>query len=139
MKEKLDLFTPAKLASPRVNRAAKEVMRILSEIFQRREIPAVLDHDGKVVQFPGIITITDVKISPDLRECKVFISSLTNKNDEEVKSYFDKANHFIRKVFAQKSTMKFVPNFTFCLDERIEVADRIDKILKQVTKNPEGV
>ncbi|MDR1907778.1 MAG: 30S ribosome-binding factor RbfA [Holosporales bacterium] len=134
----LNLFVPARAPLPRVKRVEKEVRAILADIFQRQDIPPVFDKDKKLIPFPGIITVTGVHISGDLRECKVFLMPLASNvlhagehdNAEVILNYFETATPLIRKVFAHQSKMRIVPNFHFEIDSSFAVAERIDELLK---------
>ncbi|MDR0630992.1 MAG: 30S ribosome-binding factor RbfA [Holosporales bacterium] len=127
----LDLFVPTRAPSPRVNRVEKEIRAILSNIFQRQDIPPIFSKLGDVIPFPGIVTITRVKISPDLRECKVFLRPLIGEHAEKVVDYFSVAVPVIRKLFAQQSRLRVVPNFKFEIDLSFEAAERIDELLRK--------
>lgn len=128
-KRQLDLFIPLKAPSPRLKRVEKEIKQILSEIFQRQDIPPIWDEKGQLIPFPGIITITYVKISSDLQECSVFIMPLANRVVGNIESYFEKAAPLIRKSFAQKSVLRLIPHFKFQLDSSFSTAERIEKLL----------
>ncbi|MDR0625104.1 MAG: 30S ribosome-binding factor RbfA [Holosporales bacterium] len=130
-KGKVDLFMPARPPSPRVHRISREIQRVLSDIFIREEIPSVFDKEGKLVPFPGPITVTDVKVSQDLLECNVWVRSLGKHQESEIVSYFNIAAGLIRKVFAAKSKMRFVPHFHFNFDDFFEKVERLDNILKK--------
>jgi ribosome-binding factor A len=136
-RQQLDLFVSQKAPSPRIKRVEKEVRNLLAGILQRNEIPPIFDKNNQLVPFPGIITVTGVKMSMDLHECKVFIIPLANKMIDSVSPYFELATPVIRKVFAQKSKMRFVPNFKFEIDSSFATADRIEKLLKENNKQTE--
>ncbi|MDR3285143.1 MAG: ribosome-binding factor A [Holosporales bacterium] len=139
-KNQLNLFLPEKPNSSRVEKVASGIKRVLSEIFQRQEIPSVFNAQNKQVILPNI-TVTHIKLSTDLRECTVWVTPLANKNAEDVELYFNLATPLIRKIFAKKSNMKFIPNFYFKLDSSILEVERIEKILqenKKKYKDPEA-
>jgi ribosome-binding factor A len=127
----VNLFVPEKARFPRLVRVASEIKKVLSEIFQRQEVQAVFDKNGDLIEFPNYVTVTNVKISRDLRECKVWIMPFTDSHIEKTMLYFDVAAPFIRKVFAQKSKLRLVPNFHFKLDSSIEEVERITKLLNK--------
>ncbi|MDR0632910.1 MAG: ribosome-binding factor A [Holosporales bacterium] len=133
----LNFFVPEKTASHKVKKAAREVKQILSEIFQRQEIPPVLDKHRVFLEFPGAVTITDVKMSSDLQECTVFFLPFANINAEKTLLYFEAAAPAIRKVFAKKSVFRMVPNFRFELDSNFFIIDRIEELLKKNTMGTE--
>lgn len=126
----LDLFLPAKAPSPRLKRVEREIRQLLAEIFQRQDVPAVWDADRKAVPFPGPVTVTHVKISPDLRECRVGILPLDPKKAEEWEHYVALATPLIRKSFAHRSIFRVVPQFHFYLDPSFATAERLEALLK---------
>jgi ribosome-binding factor A len=109
----------------------KEIRAVLSAMFQRQSIPPVFNKGGDVIPFPGVVTITNVKISGDLRECKVLVTPFASKETDSIIHYFEKATPLIRKMFAQHSNLKAVPNFKFELDTSFEEAERIDELLRK--------
>jgi ribosome-binding factor A len=109
----------------------KEVKAILSNIFQRQDVPPIFDKEGGVIPFPGIVTITSLKLSADLRECKVLLRPLASEETTQVLDYFTTATPVIRKLFAQQSIMRNVPHFKFEIDSSFEAADRIDELLRK--------
>lgn len=128
-RNRFNLYVPQKQASPRVKKVAREIKRILAEIFLKQDIPPIWNKNDEMVPFPGILTITDVQLSADLIECKVFVMPLANQNIEKVEPYLTLAAPVIRKCFAEKSMLRFVPNFRFYLDSSFQIAERIDKLI----------
>lgn len=130
-KQRLSLFVPEGKSSPRVKKVAREIRRILSEIFMRQDIPPVWDDEGTLVPFPGPLTVTDVQLSADLVECRVFVMPLANKHADAIAPYFALATPLVRKQFAQYSELRLVPNFHFSLDTSFAVAEKIDALIFQ--------
>ncbi|GHS92327.1 hypothetical protein AGMMS49949_04330 [Alphaproteobacteria bacterium] len=131
-KNPLDLFVPQKLPSPRTNRVAKEIQRLLSQLFQRQDLPPVWNESQQIMPFPGPITITEVKVSSDLQACTVFFMPLARQNVEAWHYYFKRATPLIRKQFAKQSLLRFVPSFVFLLDPQFEIEERMDLLLKKI-------
>lgn len=134
-KRPLNLFVPTKAPSTRPHRVEKEIRRLLSEIFQRQEMPPIWDDDRKEIPFPGPLTVTEVQISKDLRECNVFVMPLANRQVNAIGPYFERATPVLRKVFAERSTLRLVPNFRVRLDNSFATAERIEALLKTVAKD----
>jgi ribosome-binding factor A len=139
VRRELNLFVPEKTTSYKIKKAASEVKQILSEIFQRQEIPPVFDKKGDFLKFPGSITKTDIKLSSDLGECTVFALPLANINTEDMMRYLNAATPAIRKVFAKKSVFRAVPHFHFKLDSNFFILERIDELLKGAAGNARTV
>ncbi len=80
------------------------------------------------------ITVTEVKMSQDLKVAKAFILPLGGKNSEEIVERLKEFSFLIRKVLSKKITMKFLPKILFAKDESFEYAEKIENLLKQVNK-----
>ena len=80
------------------------------------------------------ITVTEVKMSQDLKVAKAFILPLGGKNSEEIVERLKEFSFLIRKVLSKKITMKFLPKIFFAKDESFEYAEKIENLLKQVNK-----
>lgn len=130
VKRLLNLFVPTKAPSNRPRRVEKEIQRLLSEIFQRQELPPIWDQQKQIMPFPGPLTVTNVKISKDLRECRVYVMPLANRHADTVIPYFESAAPVLRKVFAERSTLRLVPHFRVELDDSFATAERIETLLK---------
>ena len=80
------------------------------------------------------ITVTEVKMSQDLKVAKAFILPLGGKNSEEIVERLKEFSFLIRKVLSKKITMKFLPKILFAKDESFEYAEKIENLLKQANK-----
>ena len=80
------------------------------------------------------ITVTEVKMSQDLKVAKAFILPLGGKNSEEMVEKLKEFSFLIRKVLSKKITMKFLPKILFAKDESFEYAEKIENLLKQANK-----
>ena len=81
----------------------------------------------------GLVTVTGVDLSPDLRYAKIFISSLEpeEKKLENIK-ILNHAAGWIRRELGQRIRMKFLPEISFVSDTSAEYGERIDKLLDQI-------
>ena len=80
------------------------------------------------------ITVTEVRMSQDLKTAKTFVLPLGGKNAQEV---FDKLKEFsfvVRKVLSKKITIKFLPKLLFVKDESFDYAEKIENLIKQTHK-----
>jgi len=80
------------------------------------------------------ITITEVKMSQDLKVAKAFVLPLGGKDAEEKIEILRQFSFLIRKVLSKKITMKFLPKILFAKDESFEYAEKIEKLIKQANK-----
>ncbi len=80
----------------------------------------------------GFITVTDVKVSNDLSQAKIYISLMDGKDIDEHLSILKKASGFIRAELGGRIRLRHVPELTFHHDISIESGTRIDKILREI-------
>tara|TARA_B100000427_G_C15451728_1_gene569897 strand:- start:27 stop:395 length:369 start_codon:yes stop_codon:yes gene_type:complete len=80
------------------------------------------------------ITVTEVKMSQDLKTAKAFVLPLGGKNAEETVNILKDFSFLIRKTLSKKISMKFLPKILFAKDESFEYAEKIEKLIKQVNK-----
>ena len=80
------------------------------------------------------ITVTEVKMSQDLKIAKVFVLPLGGKNAQEVIDKLKEFSFVIRKVLSKKITMKFLPKLLFVKDESFDYAEKIENLIKQTHK-----
>ena len=81
----------------------------------------------------GFLTITQVKLSPDLQQARVYYTSIgDDKAKRESARALDRATPFLRRQVGQRLRLKRVPELTFFYDESIEQGDRIERILQEL-------
>jgi len=109
--------------------------RVAEEI--RHQIADVLKKELSDQQI-GLVTVTRVRISPDLKQAKIYLSFIGNKVPAEI--CIDKINFRkkqIRMGLSQKIHLRFIPELSFYYDDTIEYANRIDELIKQIHKDDE--
>ncbi len=80
------------------------------------------------------ITVTEVKMSQDLKVAKAFVLPLGGKDAEEKIEILRQFSFLIRKILSKKITMKFLPKILFAKDESFDYAEKIEKLIKQANK-----
>ena len=80
------------------------------------------------------ITVTEVRMSQDLKTAKAFVLPLGGKNSQEVIDKLKEFSFIIRKVLSKKITMKFLPKLLFVKDESFDYAEKIENLIKQTHK-----
>ncbi len=81
----------------------------------------------------GFVTVTDVEMTGDLREAKIYVSVMGG--EEQVKSSLEGLNSalgFIRREIGQRIRLRFTPEISFALDTSLDYGDHIQKLLLQV-------
>ncbi len=113
--------------SQRQLRVGEMIKQSLSMIFIRNE--------AKVPNLEtNMITVTEVKMSQDLKIAKVYVMPLGGKDEDEVIIKLKEYSFLIRKVLSQKVLMKFLPKLLFRKDESFEYAEKIENLIKQTNK-----
>ena len=77
------------------------------------------------------ITVTEVRMSPDLKSAKIFVMPLGGKNAEEIIEKLKEFSFVIRKVLSKKIVMKFLPKLYFVKDESFDYAEKIEKLIQK--------
>ena len=80
------------------------------------------------------ITVTEVRMSPDLKTAKAFVLPLGGKNATEVIDNLKEFSYMVRKVLSKKITMKFLPKLLFVKDESFDYAEKIENLIKQTNR-----
>ncbi|RTL53840.1 MAG: 30S ribosome-binding factor RbfA [Bradyrhizobiaceae bacterium] len=77
-----------------------------------------------------IITVPEVKMSPDLKLATVYVMPLGGRDTGEVLEALDRNRKFLRGEVAHRVNLKFAPDLRFRADERFDEAERIEKLLR---------
>ena len=80
------------------------------------------------------ITVTEVNVSPDLKNAKVYIMPLGGENKLEVLDSLNKSNGRIKKLISSNINLRQIPKLLFKIDETFEYAKNIENILQKVKK-----
>ena len=81
----------------------------------------------------GFVTITDVVMSPDLRQAKVYFSRIgTEAERAESQRGLQAAAGFMRRELGHRLALKFAPELRFFYDESLETGSRIDRLLRDI-------
>ncbi len=116
-----------KPVSQRQLRVGEMIKQSLSMIFLKDEAK-IPDINSKE------ITVTEVRMSPDLKTAKVFVLPLGGKNSEEIIEKLKEFSFVVRKVLSKKIIMKFLPKLFFVKDESFDYAEKIENLIKQANK-----
>jgi ribosome-binding factor A len=107
----------------RTDRVSGEIHKIISGLIQK---------DIKDPRL-GMVTITGVKMSPDLRHARIYfvITGGKLKSDDATQG-FQSATGFIKKAISRQLDLRYIPHLSFFYDESFDYGDRIDNMLKQL-------
>jgi len=108
--------------SVRLLKVGERVRHVLSELLMRDEV-----HDATLSGHT--VSVTEVRMSPDLRQAKVYAKPLLGGDEEEVLKALRQNTAYLQREVAQRLGLKFAPKLKFMADESFDEADRIDRLL----------
>ncbi len=79
------------------------------------------------------VTVTEVRVSPDLRNAAVFVMPLGGSRTEEVVAALGRAAPYLRRMIGQSVTMKYSPALSFLADQAFDEGSKIEGILRSAT------
>ena len=77
-----------------------------------------------------IITVPEVRMSPDLKLATIYVMPLGGRDTELVMAALERNKRFLRGEVAQRVNLKFAPDIRFRVDDRFDEAERIEKLLR---------
>jgi ribosome-binding factor A len=80
----------------------------------------------------GIVSITDIDITPDFKEAKVFVSVFEKENEKKVLSILKTKAPTFQRTLGRKLKLKFTPKIKFTLDRYEEKLERVDELLEEI-------
>lgn len=115
--------------------AISQRIKKVNEVIKRELGRVIL----KEVDFPKniLVTLTEVETTKDLRECKVFVSVLPEKETINVLKSLKKEIYHLQQILNQRLAMRPVPKIKFFQEKRLKEAQRIEKILDEIKDNQE--
>jgi ribosome-binding factor A len=115
--------------SVRTERVASVLKEELGTLFQR---------EFRMEQY-GMITVTEVRVSPDLREAKVYVS-IFGDDERKRKSLkmLEDQRPFIRTELGRAVRLRFTPDVTFFLDDSLDRAMKLENIIKKIHEDERG-
>jgi len=108
--------------SQRQLRVGELVRHAVAELLARGDVhdPVIEGH---------LITVPEVRMTPDLRLATIYIMPLAGKDSATVIAAFERNKKFLRAEIAHRINLKFAPDIRFRIDERFDEAERIDRLL----------
>src|SRR5262249_47734552 len=109
--------------SQRQLRVGEAVRHAVAEVLAQGEV-----HDP--VLEGHMITVPEVRMSPDLRLATIYVVPLGGRDEKAVVAALERNKRYLRGVIARKVNLKFAPDIRSRLDERFDEAERIEKLLR---------
>lgn len=98
----------------------------------KKEISSVINFKLKNPNITGIISVTKVKTSPDLKFARVYISLLNCKSKKNTLEGLKNASGFIRSEIARNVNLRYTPEIIFEVDDTMEYGSKIENILNEI-------
>jgi ribosome-binding factor A len=108
--------------SVRLLKVGEQVRHVLSELLTRQEV-----HDE--VLSAHAVSVTEVRMSPDLRHASVYVKPLLGADEEAVLKALRTNTAFFQREVAQRLKLRFAAKLKFLSDESFDEASRIDRLL----------
>jgi len=110
--------------SQRQLRVGELIKQSLGQIFLKDEakLPALETKN---------ITVTEVRMSPDLKNARAYVIPLGGKDSEKIVDILTKFSYLIRKALSKKIEMKFLPRVSFVSDKSFDYAEKIEKLIQK--------
>lgn len=115
--------TPSEGPSVRVLRVGEQVRHILSEILARGDV-----HDDVLTKH--VVSVTEVRMSPDLRHATAFIKPLLGKQEEVVLKALRTNTAYLQREVASRMGLKYAAKLKFLADDSFDEGSHIDKLLR---------
>ena len=109
--------------SVRLLRVGEQVRHVLSEILQRGDV-----HDDVLASHP--VSVTEVRMSPDLRHATVFVKPLLGEDEAAVLKALRTNTAYLQREVAQRVRMKYAAKLKFLADESFDEGSHIDRLLR---------
>jgi len=110
--------------SQRQLRVGELIKQSLGQIFLRDE--------AKIPTFDTTsITVTEVKMSPDLKNARAYVIPLGGKDTDKTVNILTEFSYLVRKVLAKKIDMKFLPRVHFVKDNSFDYAEKIERLIQE--------
>ena len=110
--------------SQRQLRVGELIKQSLGQIFLRDEAKVPILETKN-------ITVTEVRMSPDLKNARAYVIPLGGKDSEKAISILTQFSHLIRKALSKKIEMKFLPKVSFVSDKSFDYAQKIEKLIQK--------
>ncbi len=111
------------------SRRQKRVSNLIKKELSRLVIESFQDSTS------GLITITHVSMSKDLKNAHVYLSVIGHSPKQEILGLLNERQGYLRKAVASKTKLKYNPLLIFSLDDSFEYEERIQNVIKTLNKN----
>ena len=112
----------------RTDRIEEEIKKVVSH---------VIDQELKDPRLTGLISVTKVSVTKDLKYCKIFVSVLGSQDVDDTMTALKSGAGVVRKKIGDSIRMHSVPEVKFVFDDSIEYGEKIQKMIKDLNITPD--
>lgn len=117
--------------SPRSGHQRTQRQLRVGEVVRHALVDSLARGDLRDPALVGVsVTVTEVRVSPDLRNATVFVMPLGGEQTDEVVEALDRAAPFLRHLIGQSMAMKYLPALSFVADTAFDQSSKIDDLLR---------
>lgn len=105
----------------------------------KRNFSMVLQQEGNYIYDDALVTVTNVKVTPDLSLAKIYLSVYNTDNKQAVLLKLEDQHHRLKQIFSQRirRQIRRIPEFAMYIDETLDEMDRLDALFDRIAKtNP---
>ena len=118
------------MASNRIGRINEEIQRELSDQIRRLKDPRVSD--------AGMVSVTRVDTTGDLRYSKIWLSVMDMKDEKEFRKGLKSASGWLRRELGSSLPLRYTPELVFEIDHSIEYGAHINDLIKKIEDKENG-
>ena len=113
-----------------MNKNTNRLGRVNEEL--KKELSQIINYELKNPDVTGMVSVTKVKVTPDLKYAKVYVSVLNSKNLKKTLQGLKDSSGFMRSRIAKTVNLRITPELVFEYDDSIVYGEKIDAILKEI-------
>jgi ribosome-binding factor A len=118
--------------SQRQLRVGEQLRHIIAETLQRGHF-----QEAALLDYAREITVSEVRVTPDLKSARAYVLTLGGKNMEEILPALNESASYFQKEIGRHIKMKFTPRVTFVRDNSFDEAAKIENILRNISNTSE--
>ena len=118
------------MASNKLGRTNDDIQRVISELLRNVKDPRIQQ---------GMISVTRVETTGDLRYSKIWLSILGLENEKEFKRGLKSASGWLRRELGNSLNLRYTPELVFEIDHSIEYGAHISRMISELDIKPDGV
>ena len=105
----------------------------------KEEISKIISLELKNPHLTGMVSVTHVRTTPDLRYAQVFVSMIGEKDRKENLKILKQSSGYIRSQIAHRINLRITPEIVIVFDDSMEYGERIDNILNKISEDRESM